>query len=214
MHRTPRSCVRRPGGVFVVTVDGVVAWDRGVDGGFPETKVLKQRVRDIVSPGRDLGHSDGDDKSAAPAQDEVCVDCPEPALPADASGGGVGAAASSAARAPSDDLPATAPAAAAAPALSEAERAADVAALVKLHALEARGLNVAAAIRKLEDRIGVEEKPIDPFKRFVKKAAVVALPTPAERLAAKMAELDRITSMGRRAAMKALDRGEYEELDM
>ncbi|GAK16597.1 selenoprotein W-related protein [Vibrio sp. JCM 19053] len=28
------------------------------DSGFPEAKVLKQRVRDIIDPERDLGHSD------------------------------------------------------------------------------------------------------------------------------------------------------------
>ncbi|MCE7027527.1 SelT/SelW/SelH family protein [Jiella avicenniae] len=33
-------------------------WDRKTDGGFPEAKVLKQRVRDRLDPGRDLGHSD------------------------------------------------------------------------------------------------------------------------------------------------------------
>ncbi|KZT26941.1 hypothetical protein NEOLEDRAFT_1062045 [Neolentinus lepideus HHB14362 ss-1] len=33
-------------------------WDRKVEGGFPELKVLKQRVRDHVQPGKSLGHSD------------------------------------------------------------------------------------------------------------------------------------------------------------
>lgn len=33
-------------------------WERKRDGGFPETKVLKQLVRDRVQPGRGLGHSD------------------------------------------------------------------------------------------------------------------------------------------------------------
>jgi len=33
-------------------------WDRKAEGGFPETKVLKQRVRDHLDPGRNLGHSD------------------------------------------------------------------------------------------------------------------------------------------------------------
>jgi selenoprotein W-related protein len=28
------------------------------DGGFPDVKVLKQRVRDRLDPGRDLGHVD------------------------------------------------------------------------------------------------------------------------------------------------------------
>ncbi|KAL5390945.1 hypothetical protein DPSP01_001442 [Paraphaeosphaeria sporulosa] len=36
----------------------VLLWDRKAEGGFPETKVLKQRVRDRIDPKRDLGHSD------------------------------------------------------------------------------------------------------------------------------------------------------------
>ncbi len=46
------------GGVFRITCDGVQIWERKADGGFPEAKVLKQRVRDQIDPGRDLGHSD------------------------------------------------------------------------------------------------------------------------------------------------------------
>lgn len=47
------------GGRFIVRVGDTVVWDRKRDGGFPEIKVLKQRVRDVVAPNRDLGHSDG-----------------------------------------------------------------------------------------------------------------------------------------------------------
>ena len=46
------------GGIFEVRVDGEVIWSRARDGGFPEIKELKQRVRDRVDPTRDLGHSD------------------------------------------------------------------------------------------------------------------------------------------------------------
>ncbi|MDV7210859.1 selenoprotein W-related protein [Azotobacter beijerinckii] len=46
------------GGVFRIACDGVQIWERKADGGFPEAKVLKQRVRDRIDPGRDLGHSD------------------------------------------------------------------------------------------------------------------------------------------------------------
>ncbi|KAI1282183.1 Rdx family-domain-containing protein [Xylaria sp. FL0933] len=35
-----------------------VLWDRKIDGGFPETKELKRRVRDVIEPGRNLGHVD------------------------------------------------------------------------------------------------------------------------------------------------------------
>jgi len=46
------------GGVFEIACDGVTIWERKRDGGFPEAKVLKQKVRDVVWPERGLGHSD------------------------------------------------------------------------------------------------------------------------------------------------------------
>lgn len=46
------------GGVFTITCNGQMVWDRERDGGFPEAARLKQLVRDIIDPGRDLGHSD------------------------------------------------------------------------------------------------------------------------------------------------------------
>ena len=46
------------GGIFQVEVDGELIFDRAVEGRFPESKELKQLVRDRVDPGRDLGHSD------------------------------------------------------------------------------------------------------------------------------------------------------------
>ena len=33
-------------------------WDRKTEGRFPEAKELKQRVRDVIDPGKDLGHSE------------------------------------------------------------------------------------------------------------------------------------------------------------
>ncbi|KAK3388218.1 Rdx family-domain-containing protein [Sordaria brevicollis] len=59
------------GGTFIVdivytnpTMDNEVQnktiWDRKTDGGFPETKELKRRVRDVISPERNLGHVDRD----------------------------------------------------------------------------------------------------------------------------------------------------------
>lgn len=42
-----------------------VLWDRARDGGFPETKELKRRVRDVIEPGRDLGHVDRDHRRPA-----------------------------------------------------------------------------------------------------------------------------------------------------
>lgn len=46
------------GGVFRVTVDGATLWDRKTEGGFPELKELKRRLRDRIDPDRDLGHSE------------------------------------------------------------------------------------------------------------------------------------------------------------
>jgi selenoprotein W-related protein len=46
------------GGVFEVRVDGQTIWSRKGEGRFPEMKELKQRLRDVVAPERDLGHSD------------------------------------------------------------------------------------------------------------------------------------------------------------
>jgi selenoprotein W-related protein len=46
------------GGIFVIRADDALVWSRAEDGGFPEAKLLKQRVRDIIAPNRDLGHAD------------------------------------------------------------------------------------------------------------------------------------------------------------
>lgn len=46
------------GGIFVITCDDQVIWERKADNGFPEAKILKQRVRDVIAPERELGHSD------------------------------------------------------------------------------------------------------------------------------------------------------------
>jgi selenoprotein W-related protein len=48
----------RTSGIFVVRLDGAVLWDRAQEGGFPELRALKQRLRDRIAPDRALGHSD------------------------------------------------------------------------------------------------------------------------------------------------------------
>ena len=74
------------GGTFVVTIHrgsaaatttttttttpAKVLWDRKVDGGFPETKELKRRVRDVIEPGRNLGHVDRDHPKPAATQEQ------------------------------------------------------------------------------------------------------------------------------------------------
>lgn len=46
------------GGIFEVWVDGSRVWSRKEMDGFPDIATLKQRVRDVIAPDRDLGHSD------------------------------------------------------------------------------------------------------------------------------------------------------------
>ena len=46
------------GGIFEIRVDAELVWERRRDGGFPDVRALKGRVRDRVSPRRDLGHLD------------------------------------------------------------------------------------------------------------------------------------------------------------
>lgn len=45
-------------GRFTISIDNGVLFDRKREGRFPEIKELKQMVRDIVQPGKNLGHSD------------------------------------------------------------------------------------------------------------------------------------------------------------
>ena len=51
---------REISGTFIIRVNGIIVWDRTQEGtkGFPETKILKQLVRDIIDTNIDLGHSD------------------------------------------------------------------------------------------------------------------------------------------------------------
>lgn len=47
------------GGIFEVRLDsGDMIWSRKQEGRYPEAKELKQRVRDLIAPQRDLGHTD------------------------------------------------------------------------------------------------------------------------------------------------------------
>jgi selenoprotein W-related protein len=45
-------------GIFTIHCNGEPIWDRKRDGGFPDAAELKRRVRDLVWPERELGHSD------------------------------------------------------------------------------------------------------------------------------------------------------------
>eukprot|EP00439_Symbiodinium_sp_Y106_P049258 s1957_g6.t1 len=50
-------------------------WSRKAEGRFPEAKELKQRVRDVLAPSKDLGHSD----AKPPAAKKAKTDSPAPA---------------------------------------------------------------------------------------------------------------------------------------
>ncbi len=74
------------GGVFIVeivyeditqsagaTIQRRLLWDRKAEGGFPETKELKRRVRDVIDPNRDLGHVDRDHTKPKAAATDVAM---------------------------------------------------------------------------------------------------------------------------------------------
>ncbi|MCW7551864.1 SelT/SelW/SelH family protein [Endozoicomonas gorgoniicola] len=46
------------GGVFKIRLNNEEIWERKKDGGFPQPKQIKQKVRDLIDPDRDLGHND------------------------------------------------------------------------------------------------------------------------------------------------------------
>jgi selenoprotein W-related protein len=46
------------GGSYIISIDNERIFDRKEKGRFPEIKELKQLVRDVVSPEKNLGHSD------------------------------------------------------------------------------------------------------------------------------------------------------------
>ena len=62
----------------------LLLWDRKTEGGFPETKELKRRVRDVIDPARDLGHVDRNHVSTSEEKDKeaaVAATTQLPALP-------------------------------------------------------------------------------------------------------------------------------------
>ncbi len=46
------------GGRFEIHCNNRLIWERKQDDGFPDAKQLKQRIRDVIDPERDLGHID------------------------------------------------------------------------------------------------------------------------------------------------------------
>lgn len=56
------------GGNFEIRVNEDLVWERKRDGGFPGPKELKQRIRDVIEPERDLGHTDRASKEGSDPQ--------------------------------------------------------------------------------------------------------------------------------------------------
>ena len=52
--------------MFQIAYESDILWNCKRDGGFPDAKPLKQRVRDRLDPARDLGHVDRKRDGAAP----------------------------------------------------------------------------------------------------------------------------------------------------
>ena len=52
------SLVPASGGMFEIRLNGILLFSRKASGRFPESKEIKQLIRDHVAPERHLGHSD------------------------------------------------------------------------------------------------------------------------------------------------------------
>ena len=52
------TLVPATGGRFEILVNDELVWERKRDGGFPGPKELKQKIREVIDPTRDLGHID------------------------------------------------------------------------------------------------------------------------------------------------------------
>ncbi|OCX66160.1 SelT/selW/selH selenoprotein [Thioclava sp. SK-1] len=46
------------GGIYEIHLNGDLIWERKRDGGFPDAKEIKRRIRDVIDPSRDMGHID------------------------------------------------------------------------------------------------------------------------------------------------------------
>jgi selenoprotein W-related protein len=51
------------GGVLEIRLNGALLFSRKQAGRFPDSKELKQLIRDVIAPERDLGHSDKHSRS-------------------------------------------------------------------------------------------------------------------------------------------------------
>jgi selenoprotein W-related protein len=47
---------KKVSGTFKITCNQDLIWCRKIEGGFPDIKELKKRVRDVINPDKELGH--------------------------------------------------------------------------------------------------------------------------------------------------------------
>jgi selenoprotein W-related protein len=57
-HCRELTLIPSTGGQFEILVNDELVWERKRDGGFPGPKELKQKIREVIDPERDLGHID------------------------------------------------------------------------------------------------------------------------------------------------------------
>ena len=83
----PKGPPLSEGGIFRVTANSnnkqdaglmktTLLWDRKIGGRFPESKEVKQLIRDLVDPDKDLGHSDKQQGDSSPKETD-CIECKE-----------------------------------------------------------------------------------------------------------------------------------------
>ncbi|KAM6488069.1 Rdx family-domain-containing protein [Trichoderma sp. SZMC 28011] len=81
IHHLSPSLTSNSSSTTPASVQSTTLWDRKTDGGFPETKELKRRVRDVIDPSRDLGHVDRNHRAAeaAPVKETAAPVTEQPA---------------------------------------------------------------------------------------------------------------------------------------
>lgn len=64
--------------------EGMIVWDRRKMDGFPDSKILKQLIRNIIAPLKELGHVDKSSKNDGKlivdigqkeTDPDACIDC-------------------------------------------------------------------------------------------------------------------------------------------
>lgn len=56
------------GGIFEIRVGEHLVFSRAIEGGFLEIKEIKRRLRDLIAPGKSLGHIERASPSSPPAE--------------------------------------------------------------------------------------------------------------------------------------------------